>query len=433
MSRETLVRMARDVLSHGHAKTIAKADDFYKLPASVYFDQTRNQQEKDLIFKRLPIVLGPSAEIANAGDFKTMEIVGTPIILTRTADGSVKGHLNTCAHRGALISSEKSGNAKRFTCPYHGWTYSNEGKLIGVASSHDFGEIDKNCFNLISFPVYERAGVIWGILNPDSKIDFDVFISDYDKMIANFGFENWSLFAQRTISGPNWKAGYDGYLDIYHVPILHKNTFGPKVSNRPLYYSWGPHQRVCTVSLSKDKVRAVLGYMSDLVDKPEDDWDMQTLLYGVWTVFPHASIASFLGGDRDLEGSDEGVPGHRGVMLSVLYPGDDVNEHFTTQYYLMETPPTDPEGIANATAQFDLLEEIVGQEDYNMGRSQVKSLMGGGLKELTFGLNEKGNQNFYKWVDKVLEAKDDEELNAFFKSLGKEKGIPAENKKSAAA
>ena len=59
--------------------------------------------------------------------------------------------------------------------------------------------------------------------------------------------------------------------------------------------------------------------------------------------------------------------------------------------------------------------------------------MGGGLKELTFGLNEKGNQNFYKWVDKVLEAKDDEELNAFFKSLGKEKGIPAENKKSAAA
>ena len=305
--------------------------------------------------------------------------------------------------------------------------------MIGVASSHDFGEIDKNCFNLISFPVYERAGVIWGILNPDSKIDFDVFISDYDKMIANFGFENWSLFAQRTISGPNWKAGYDGYLDIYHVPILHKNTFGPKVSNRPLYYSWGPHQRVCTVSLSKDKVRAVLGYMSDLVDKPEDDWDMQTLLYGVWTVFPHASIASFLGGDRDLEGSDEGVPGHRGVMLSVLYPGDDVNEHFTTQYYLMETPPTDPEGIANATAQFDLLEEIVGQEDYSMGRSQVKSLMGGGLKELTFGLNEKGNQNFYKWVDKVLEAKDDEELNEFFRSLGKEKGIPAENKKSAAA
>ena len=252
-------------------------------------------------------------------------------------------------------------------------------------------------------------------------------------MIANFGFENWSLFAQRTISGPNWKAGYDGYLDIYHVPILHKNTFGPKVSNRPLYYSWGPHQRVCTVSLSKDKVRAVLGYMSDLDDKPEDDWDMQTLLYGVWTVFPHASIASFLGGDRDLEGSDEGVPGHRGVMLSVLYPGEDVNEHFTTQYYLMETPPTDPEGIANANAQFDLLEEIVGQEDYNMGKSQVKSLMGGGLKELTFGLNEKGNQNFYKWVDKVLEAKDDEELNAFFRSLGKERGIPANGKDSAAA
>ena len=68
-----------------------------------------------------------------------------------------------------------------------------------------------------------------------------------------------------------------------------------------------------------------------------------------------------------------------------------------------------------------------------MGKSQVKSLMGGGLKELTFGLNEKGNQNFYKWVDKVLEAKDDDELNDFFRSLGKEKGIPPGGKESAAA
>ena len=59
-----------------------------------------------------------------------------------------------------------------------------------------------------------------------------------------------------------------------------------------------------------------------------------------------------------------------------------------------------------------------------MGKNQVKSLMGGGLDELTFGLNEKGNQNFYKWVDEVLNAKDDNELNNFFKSLGKEKGIP---------
>ena len=52
---------------------------------------------------------------------------------------------------------------------------------------------------------------------------------------------------------------------------------------------------------------------------------------------------------------------------------NDVNEHFTTQYYLMENPPTDEEGIANSRQQFDLLEEIVGKEDYNMGKNQVKS------------------------------------------------------------
>ena len=62
-----------------------------------------------------------------------------------------------------------------------------------------------------------------------------------------------------------------------------------------------------------------------------------------------------------------------------------------------------------------------------MGKNQVKSLMGGGLDELPVGLNEKGNQNFYKWVDEVLNAKNDKELNKFFKSLGKEKGIPLDN------
>ena len=74
------------------------------------------------------------------------------------------------------------------------------------------------------------------------------------------------LFPKRTISGPNWKAGYDGYLEYLSCACFTSRTFGVNTSNQDLYYSWGPHQRVCTVSLSKDKDRATLGYMSDLVD-----------------------------------------------------------------------------------------------------------------------------------------------------------------------
>ena len=155
MTRELLIKMARDVISHGKANTIAKADDFYKMPSSVYFDKQRNEDEKSLIFKRIPIVLGPSAEIPNVGDFKTMDIVNTPIIISRSKDGSVKGFMNTCMHRGSPITFEESGNTMRLTCPYHGWTYNNDGKLMGIASENDFGDVDKECFNLISFPVPE--------------------------------------------------------------------------------------------------------------------------------------------------------------------------------------------------------------------------------------------------------------------------------------
>ena len=60
MTRELLIKMARDVISHGKANTIAKADDFYKMPSSVYFDEKRNQDEKDLIFC-FEIICSPSA------------------------------------------------------------------------------------------------------------------------------------------------------------------------------------------------------------------------------------------------------------------------------------------------------------------------------------------------------------------------------------
>ena len=63
-------------------------------------------------------------------------------------------------------------------------------------------------------------------------------------MLEHLGFADCVFVGRQVVAGPNWKVAYDGYLDFYHLPILHKNTFGPDYSNKAIYDAWGPHQRV---------------------------------------------------------------------------------------------------------------------------------------------------------------------------------------------
>ena len=140
--------------------------------------------------------------------------------------------------------------------------------------------------------------------------------------------------------------------------------------------------------------------MADLIDKPESDWDKESLTYGVWTVFPTTSIASFSGGGR-------------GVMISQILPTDIVEESITTQYYIMEEAPLDPEA---SEAQFDFFQQVVMEEDYATGESAQSALKLGALDHVLFGRNEQGNQHFHSWIDKVLETESDEELNSVLRN-----------------
>jgi len=401
MTRELLIPIARDVIKHAKAGTMKQASEVMRLPATHYTDSSRFQIEVEKLIKRVPIILGPSCEISKAGDFKTLTIAGISLIVSRAADGTAHAMINACSHRGACLTKEESGNRKRFTCPYHGWSFSSVGDLIAVSAEKDFGNIDKSDYGLISLPVYESAGLIWAILNPNSKVDISTFLAGYDKVLDTFAFSDWVYVSKRKFSGPNWKLAYDGYLEYYHVPVLHRDTFGTDATNQGLYYAWGPHQHIKSPATEKGHVATeTLGYMTNLIDKPEDEWDTETLTYGVWTVFPTTSIASFDAGGR-------------GVMISQILPGESVEESITTQYYIMEKPPIDAKA---AEEQFDFFQKVVMQEDYAMGSSAQPALKEGGLDHILFGRNEQGNQHFHQWIDKVLNSDTDKDLNSLFEN-----------------
>lgn len=400
MSQDNLVSMTRSLVAHGMAGTMELADDVVRIPAASYTDPALFELEKKQIFRRLPLMVAPSCELPEPGDYKAMDICGVPLLLTRQKDGTVAAMLNMCSHRGNPIASG-TGRASRFTCGYHGWTFKNDGALIGVASPQDFGAIDKAAHCLTRFPVYESAGLIWATLDPTSTLDIADYLCGYDELLKAFEFDGWHLFSQRTLPGPNWKTAYDGYLDFYHLPVLHKDTFGADFYNRANYFAFGPHQRLSTPSKFAIKVSGEDDQPLDLNALADDQLRQDVLVQGVWTIFPHISIASFYGG------------GLRGAMISQLFPGDTVGESYTTQFYVMEHEPTDEVAIKAARDQFDFLEIVVRDEDYKTGKRQHEALQSGLMKEVLFGRNERGGQVFHQWAEKLTKASDAELVEIF--------------------
>jgi carnitine monooxygenase subunit len=393
MTLQTLFKMTRSLIEHGEAGSMELADGIVEIPASSYTDPDLFEREKTNIFKRLPLMLAPSCELPEPGCYKAMNVVGVPVLLARQKDGSIAAFLNMCSHRGNPVASG-SGNASRFVCGYHGWTFKNDGALVGVASPGDFGVVDKAALCLKRFPVLERAGLIWAILDTRSTLSIEDYLCGYDALLSHFGFENWVLFDQRQLPGPNWKTAYDGYLDFYHLPVLHANTFGSDFFNRANYFAWGPHQRLANPSQFVQRTGST--ERTDLSQIPEKDWPIEALLQGVWTIFPHISIASFYGG------------GGRGAMISQLFPGETVGESITTQFYVMERQPLDEAVRKGAQDQFDFLKVVVRDEDYFTGKRQHDALMSGQMDHVLFGRNEGGGQVFHRWAERLVAASDDE-------------------------
>jgi len=244
--------LAEKLLNHSERKTTHMAPSTMELdPSAVYANQERHKAEIEL-FKRVPLVMGFSAELREPGSFKTTEMTGLPLLITRDKNGVIHTFLNACTHRGAPLTNKPCGKAARFTCPYHAWTFGNDGRLISVNSQDQFGEFDKSTRNLVELPCTEKAGLIFAILTPGLELDVDTFYEGMLSEIARYGYEDWHYVGSMEAKASNWKLAVEGFLETYHVPSLHMTTLD-KISRggRPpaqAFESFGPHQRFLTAT-----------------------------------------------------------------------------------------------------------------------------------------------------------------------------------------
>lgn len=385
MSRQQLVEITRREVENLANERIDLMPDVLKVPAASYCDPERWALEVERVFKRLPLALAFSCEFREPGAFRTMEVAGVPVLIARAADGSIGAFVNMCSHRGNFVVHEESGVAKSFRCGYHAWNYGLNGDLLSVFDEDNFGTIDKSCYGLTPLPAAERAGLVWVTLNPRSTLDIDRFLCGYDGALEHLALAETHLVGRQILEGPNWKVAYDGYRDFYHVPILHRKSFGPDLSHRPDYYAWGPHVRMTAPD-----------NYADTANRPESAWTEEDLTPGVWTIFPNVSIA----GGRRGRGTGQGI-----YMFSQLFPGAAPGQSVTIQNFLSFEPPEALE--ADAIKEYmNKMVDVVRDEDYFTGFRVQKALATGAKSHSLFGRNEGGGQLFHRWLDALVETDD---------------------------
>lgn len=356
-----------------------QADGTMKVPVSVYTDADTWQREMDLIFKRVPLLVGLSNELPNAGDYKTIDILDKPLLVTRQKDGTVRAMLNVCPHRAMLVVNEPCGNKGTFTCPYHGWSFGNDGSLRGVYGPDKFGDIDKAAHGLTQLPVYERGGMIFAVLTPGLEVDFEDFLGGMIADVEQLNFQDWYYCGSREIFGANWKVAYDGYLEGYHFASAHPETINARTySNVMEFAAHGPHVLIGFPQRSIEKLKEV---------DPAEWWRHENDGFDfIRTFFPNVSI--FVAPEI--------------TQIAQLIPGPTPGENRTILNFLHRKAPTTESEKADIKKMMDWLQGVVDREDYQLGLKVQRGLQSGALDHVVFGRNERGNQYFHKWVDYYL-------------------------------
>lgn len=222
------------------------------LPQWVLSDPEMYELELEKIFGRTWQFLAHKSELLEPGSFVTRWIVNDPVLVTKTKSGEIKAFLNSCTHRGTHLCAADYGKQKTFTCPYHGWTFNLEGKLIGVALGDKvYGEeMKKDEWDLRPIPkigIYQ--GMIFGNLDPNAmpledflgnmKWYFDILLGRSDGGMEVKGVP------QRWVVQANWKVTAENFeADPYHVQMTHRSSKELGIAPKDPFFPGYGHQIV---------------------------------------------------------------------------------------------------------------------------------------------------------------------------------------------
>ena len=352
-------------------------------PADVYTARERFDAEMRVLFRGRPVLVALSGELREPGSYVTLSAGGIPLAVIRQTDGSVRGFVNICRHRGStLLASPCGADLRSIRCPYHAWTYGLDGTLQRFPGAEPgFDDVDKSTHGLIEVSVAEDLGLVFAIADPAAE-PFSVAdaLHRAGDEIADFGMADYDLVDSRDREwAMNWKLVMDTFTEPYHIPWLHKDSIAPYyLFDRWIHDSYGLHQRF--IGCRKSVVEELA--------KPDE---------GDWELLPHATLQYLLVPNAVL------VHQMDHLELWRLQPIAPDRTLVRTSVY---SPPDAPRPPEYYVKNLDILLGVTNTEDFPMQEQVQRNLESGAMAEVVYGKMEPALVAYHAAVNDLVEAAD---------------------------
>lgn len=204
----------------------------YRANRGIFTEEEIFELEMKYLFEGNWIYLAHESQIPNPGDYFTTYMGRQPVVITRDKQGELRALINACSHRGAMLCRRKTDNRPTLTCPFHGWTFSNDGRLLKVKDPREAGYPDQfrtnGSHDLTKVARFDNyRGFLFGSLNPDVPA-LTEHLGETTKIIDMIvdqspeGLEVLRGSSTYTFDG-NWKLQAENGADGYHVSATHWN------------------------------------------------------------------------------------------------------------------------------------------------------------------------------------------------------------------
>ncbi|MGA9357556.1 MAG: SRPBCC family protein [Mycobacterium sp.] len=376
MDHDQLIDLTRRALKLARDNATDLAPKQHAVDAREYTSVERHNRDRAMLTDS-PQLVGYVSELGEPGSFCTKTVMGRSILLTRTSGGSVKAFDNVCLHRQSQVAMG-CGSAKRFTCPYHSWTYDNTGRLVSVPGREGFPEVAPKSDGLTELPATEFAGFLWVSLDPGTPLDVAAHLGELADELDSWGIGRWSPLGEKVLDSPiNWKLAVDTFAENYHFATVHKQTFATIArSNCTVFDSYGPHHRLIF------PLNAIL----ELDNIPEEQSDPFHNMVVIYALFPNIVLSVTIANGE----------------LFRIYPGDRPGRSITVHQNSTPLDLSDESVAAGAQAVFDYAHATVRDEDYRLVAGLQANLESGARDQLVFGRNEPGLQHRHITWERAL-------------------------------
>ena len=196
------------------------------VPAGPYYQPDYFELEREAIFRRSWLQIGHTSELPEPGSFmvRNVEVLNASVLLTHGKDGVIRAFHNVCTHRGTQLVSEQGGTRSSFSCPYHAWTFGNDGQLRSAPDFERF-YVDKSQCGLPAIAVDTCAGLIFVNFTRQPEQNLREYLGALAEKLEKLPVARATTFAEYTYEiDANWKLTYDNFQENYHLRFIHPRS-----------------------------------------------------------------------------------------------------------------------------------------------------------------------------------------------------------------